>query len=224
MKIKLALLAFAITISAMASCSTFAQGRDSPIGMKNQKPRISATEWRHMYFAGVSKQPVNQIDLSEGQISGLLSLINTTAAISSGTAIEPQYLINSKGTTPWLAMYALVHIQDPEALSLVASGKSRIYVPSKFIRSAFGDHINWPRAMLKKYDLSLGQYHVFAIPFLVHRDSPPIGTLSRSMKAPDGSLEIFGVHELLDGNPERLLKEFAELASFIKTNRADALR
>ena len=75
---------------------------------KTEHDGISATQWKHMYFAGISKQPINQINLSEAQTGGLLSMINLQAVISSGTAIEPEYLINQKGTTAWLAMYALV--------------------------------------------------------------------------------------------------------------------
>jgi hypothetical protein len=121
-------------------------------------------------------------------------------------------------------MYALVQVNDPEALSLIANGQSRIHVPPSFIRGAFGEHINWPKEMLEKYDIALGEYHAFAIPFLVHNSVTQIGSLSQSMKAPDGSLEIFGVHELAEGNPEGLLKEFSELSTFIKENRADAIQ
>lgn len=185
---------------------------------------MSATEWRHMYFIGITKQPVDQINLNEGQMGGLLSMINLAAVISSGVAIEPQYLINKKGTTAWLAMYALILTKDPEALSLIASGKSRIHVPANFIHEAFSDHINWPKEMLKKYDVSLDNHHTFAIPFLAHKDVTDIGSFSQSMKAPDGSLEIFGVREFVEGNPEGLLKDFSELVSFIKRNRPDAIQ
>lgn len=194
------------------------------MSQKTEKRGMSATEWRHMYFIGISRQPINQINLNEAQMSGLLSMIKLNAVISSGTAIEPQYLINKKGTTTWLAMYALVQANDPQALSLIANGQSRIHVPEKFIRGAFGDHINWPRKMLEKYDITLGEYRVFAIPFLVHTSVTQIGSLSQSMKAPDGSLEIFGVHEFMEGNPEGLLIEFHKLANFIKKNRAGAIQ
>ena len=190
----------------------------------DEKSGMSAAQWRHMYFAGISKQVIYQIDLSEPQISGLLSMINLNAVISNGAAIEPQHLINEKGTTPWLAMYALVQLNDPEALNLIANGKSRIHVPSTFIRNAFGNHINWPADMLSKYDLSLGEYRMFAIPFLVYKDVRTMGSLSQSIKAPDGSMEIFGVHEMVEGNPKALLKDCAELAGFIKEHRADALQ
>ena len=202
-------------LSVTLSCLSLAQEKDSSMNDKTEKLGMSATEWKHMYFAGISKLPVNQINLNEAQMSGILSMINLNAVISSGTAIEPQYLINQKGTTPWLAMYALVQVNN---------GKSRIHVPSKFIHGAFGEHINWPKEMLAKYDLTLGEYQTFAIPFLVHKDVTEIGSLTQSMKAPDGSLEIFGVHELVEGNPEGLLKEFADLASFIKEKRTDAIQ
>lgn len=190
----------------------------------SKKLGMSATEWRHMYFAGISRRPINEINLSEGQMSGLLSMAGAAAVISSGAAIEPQYLINEKGTTPWLAMYALVQASDPEALSLIANGKSRIHVPSEFIHGAFGTHINWPKEILEKYDVTLGACRAFAIPFLVHNSLTQVGGLSQSMKAPDGSLEIFGVYEFSEDKPEGLLKDFSDLASFIKENRADAIQ
>lgn len=211
-------------LSVMWTCLSFAQEKDPSMDEKTEEVGVSATEWRHLYFAGVSKQPIDEINLTEAQVSGLLSMVDLNAAISSGTAIEPQYLINRKGTTPWLAMYALVHVNDPEALGLIANGKSRIHVPPNFIRGAFGTHINWPKEILKKYDLTVGEYRVFAIPFLVHKSVSKIGSFTQSMKAPDDSLEIFGVHELIEGDPEGLLKEFSELAAFIKEKRADAIQ
>lgn len=66
---------------------------------KIQKSGVYGTEWRHMYFAGISKQPINQINLTEGQVSGLLSMIKLNAVISSGTAIEPQYPIKDDART-----------------------------------------------------------------------------------------------------------------------------
>lgn len=221
---KFTTVVIAALLSVLGPSLSFAQEKNSPMDKKTEKRGMSATEWRHMYFAGISRQPINQINLNEAQMSGLLSMINQKAVISSGTAIEPQYLINKKGTTAWLAMYALVRANDPQALSLIANGQSRIHVPAGFIRGAFGEHINWPKKMLEKYDIALGEYRVFAIPFLVHTNVTQIGNLSQSMKAPDGSLEIFGVHEFIEGNPEALLKEFYGLANFIKKNRVDAIQ
>lgn len=191
---------------------------------KPEEPNVSATEWRHMYFAGISKCSIQEINLTEVQVSGLLSIIDLNAVISSGAAIEPQYLINSKGTTPWMAMYAFVLINDSEALALIASGKLRVHVPPDFIRGAFGAHINWPKKIIEKYDLVMGAYRLFTIPFLVHNSANQMGRLSQSMKAPDGSLEIFGIYEFNESNPEGSLKELSELASFIKEYRPDAIQ
>ena len=190
----------------------------------NEKTEISALEWKHMCFAGISKQPINDIHLSEDQIGDLLSMINLDSVISSGTAIEPQHLINEKGTTAWLAMYALVVTNDPESLNLIADGKTRIHIPIDLISSAFANHINWPATMLEKYDLSLGDYRPFAIPFLVHKSVTNIGELSQSMKTPDGSLEIFGIYEFSETDPEGLLKKYAQLTTFIKKERKDAIQ
>ena len=191
---------------------------------KPEEPYVSAIEWRHMYFAGISKRPIQEINLAEVQVSGLLSLIGLNAVISNGAAIEPQFLINSKGATPWVAMYAFVLINDPEALTLIANGKLGVHVPPDFIRGAFGTHINWPKKIIEKYDLVMGAYRLFAIPFLVHNSANQMGRLSQSMKAPDGSLEIFGIYEFNESNPEGSLKELSELASFIKEHRPDAIQ
>lgn len=222
MKLKNLMVGMAFFV--VVPCVSSAQERDASMEVKSENPGMAAAEWRHMYFAGISNRRINEVNLTEAQVSGLLSMVNVTAAISSGTAIEPQYLINTKGTTPWLAMYALVQAKDPTALSLIAKGKSRIHVPPSVIRGAFGEHINWPKEMLEQYDLSLGEYHLFAIPFLLHNSVGEVGNLSQSMKAPDGSLEVFNVNEFTEENPEGLLKVFSELTAFIKENRMDAIQ
>ena len=181
----------------------------------------SATEWRHMYFTGISKGNLNEIDLSEAQVQGLLSMVSVGPSISNGAAIEPKYLINSKGATPWLAIFALVHAKQPSALSVIAEGKSRIHVPTKFVRGVFNSHNNWPPEMLAKYDITLDGYNIFVIPFLIHTSANPVSNFSQSMKAPDGSLEIFNVNEFSSENPEELLIEISGLVKFIKENRPD---
>jgi len=181
----------------------------------------SATEWRQMYFIGISKGSPNEIDLSEGQIKGLLSMVNVGPAISNGAAIKPENLINSKGTTPWLAMFALVHAKQPSALPIIAEGKSRIHIPAQFINDIFNSHNNWPPEMLAKYDLKVKGYNTFVIPFLIHSSANPVGNLSQSMKAPDGSLEIFNVNEFSDTLPEGLLVQISDIVEFIKENRPD---
>ena len=189
----------------------------------NQQVEVSATDWRHMCFAGISKKTINDIDLSEEQIAALLSMVELNSVISSGTAIEIQHIINEKGTTAWAAMHALVMANDQEAFNLIASGETRIHIPSDFIRSVFDNHINWPTELLEKYDLSLGEYRPFIIPFLVHKSVTHIGNLTESLKAPDGSLEIFGVYHFSAEQPEHLLKELSELVTFINSERQDAI-
>ncbi|WP_370980433.1 hypothetical protein [Agaribacterium sp. ZY112] len=181
----------------------------------------SATEWRHMYFIGISKEDPNDIDLSEGQIQDLLSMVNVGPAISNGAAIQPKYLINSKGTTPWLAMFALVSAKQASALTIIAEGKSRVHVPTKFISDNFNSHNNWPTDIFSKYDTHLDGYNTFIIPFLIHSSANAVSHLSQSMKAPDGSLEIFNVNEFSEESPEDLLIEVSELVTFINENRPD---
>jgi hypothetical protein len=41
------------------------------------------------------------------------------------------------------------------------------------------------------------------------------------MKAPDGSFEIFGIHEFNESTPERLLAEVEGIIEFIKEKRPD---
>lgn len=207
----------AIFVSAIF-ISTVAQGKEV-----TDKTEIgsSATEWRHMYFIGISKGSPNEIDLSEGQVQGLLSMVNVGPAISNGAAIKPEYLINSKGTTPWLAMFALVHAKQPSALPIIAEGKSGIHIPTQFISGTFNSHNNWPPEMLAKYDMKLEGYNTFVIPFLIHSSANPVSNLSQSMKAPDGSLEIFNVNEFSEKSPEELLDKISDIVKFIKENRPD---
>jgi len=185
---------------------------------------ISAIHWRPLYFAGISKQRIDKLNLEEAQIAALLSMINIESGISSGTPIEVPYLINEQGVTAWSAMYALTISHDDTDLPLIATGKKRVHIPSEFMRSVYEKHVNWPADMLAKYDLSLGKYRPFAIPFLVHNSVSGIENLTESLKAPDGSLEIFGVYEFSESDPEALLKNYAELTTFIKTERQDAIR
>ena len=184
----------------------------------------SATEWRQMYFIGISKNNPKEIDLSEGQVKGLLSMVSVGPAISNGAAVDPKFLINSKGTTPWLAMFALVYAKQPSALSVIAEGKSRIHVPTKFVSNVFNSHNNWPSEMFEKYDMTLEGYNIFVIPFLIHSSASPVSNLSQSMKAPDGSLEIFNVNEFSSESPEELLVQVSGLVKFIKENRPDVVQ
>ena len=181
----------------------------------------SASEWRHLYFTGISRVPPQDISLSIEQMQALLSMVNAPAAISCPRAIDPQYLINEKGTTPWLALYALLATRDPQALTAVAEGQSAIQVPAEFLAGTFHSHVNWPAEMLARYDLNLDGFYLFAIPFLLHRDAPAVTDLSQSAKSPDGQLEIFNIQEFRDEFPEQCLLEFGMLVKFIQSKRPD---
>lgn len=181
----------------------------------------SATEWRHMYFTGITKGDVAEINLSEQMVHALLSMVGAAPSISTGAAVEPQYLLNAKGATPWLIMFAMVHTSQRDALSIIAEGKTRINIPTKYLSTGFNNHINWPNDVLSKYDLSLEGHKVFVIPFIVHINLMEIKEFSQSMKAPDGSLEIFTVGEFNSESPELLLADLSQLLDFIKSNRPD---
>jgi len=181
----------------------------------------SATEWKNMYFLGISKNDPSSLNLSEGQIRGLLSMVKVGPAVSTGAAIEPSFLMNTKGVTPWLALYTLIYTKKPEALGVIARGESAINIPGSYLNGLFASHVHWPKNIISKYNLELEGYKPFIIPFMLHKDSPPVGSFTQSMKAPDGSLEIFGIHEFNESNPERLFAEVEGIIEFIKEKRPD---
>lgn len=118
-------------------------------------------------------------------------------------------------------MYAITYANDPGAFGVVAAGGARVHILADVLARAFTGHINWPSSMLQQYDYSVDGYTLFLIPFLVHVGVERIGTFEQSMKAPDGGLEIFGVHAFFETNPQALLQEYVSLADFIKMNRPD---
>ena len=189
---------------------------------KNEKQSKGLVgEWRYMYFFGISKSKVNEIDLSEGMVKSLLSMVGVKFAISTGAAIDPRYIINKKGLTVWMDMHVLLSVQQPESLELVTQKRASLTIPSDYLNSTYINHINWPSQMLTKYDITLESYNLFVIPFLVSTTMGKPQNLSQSMKAPDGSLEIFGVYEFLHENPEGMLVDISDIINFIKKNRPD---
>lgn len=181
----------------------------------------SVTEWRQMYFLGISKHDPSSLNLTEGQIRGLLSMVKVGPAVSTGAAIEPLFLMNTKGVTPWLALYTLIYTKKPDALGVIARGESAINIPGGYLNGLFKNHVHWPKNLISKYNLELEGYKPFIIPFMLHKDSPPVGSFSQSMKAPDGSLEIFGIHEFNESKPESLLAEVEGIIEFIREKRPD---
>lgn len=179
---------------------------------------MPALDWRFMYFSGFTKAPVKEIDLSSSLVKSLLSKVGVGAAISTGAAVEPRYIINSKGMPVWLALLAGTYISQPDALEKIHAGKMGITMPASYLNEVYGEHVNWPKPMIMKYDLSLGEHNLFIIPFLIPKDGSKLTQLSRSMQAPDGSFEIIALHEFHDSHPEAMLVQLAGLTKYIKEN------
>lgn len=187
-----------------------------------EEQKMSIYEWRDFYFAGVTKKPVSEIYLQQGPMLGLLSMIGVSSGIANGTAIEPKFILNKKGATPWYAMYASVYANDPNKLSKISSGDGLIYLPNN-LHTSFQGHVNWPGEMIGKYALELGEYRVFVIPFLMPRANSNYKTMPQSMISPDNTMEIFGVYEFNTEDPEAFLRDIQELVDFIKSERPDAI-
>lgn len=181
----------------------------------------SATEWRHLYFYGISKQSPELIDLPKDMVLSLLSMQKMDSALSTGALVEPEYLFNTKGVSAWLAMYALVSMKDESALESLKTEGGALYLPSQYIHNALGKNSAWPKEMLARHELKLKGYHLFVLPFLVPSKSASYSKMVQSLKSPDGSLEIMGITEFDEKNPERLLVEFELLIKFIRKERKD---
>lgn len=198
--------------------TTPSQGQGSPATNFS-----SATAWRGMYFVAVTRKKPSDIDLPQELMSGLLSSINARSAVYTGAAIEPQYLINAKGTTAWIAMWASIAAANPALLQSLGKGPGLAWVSPAWMNKAFGQHVNWPEKMLRAHNLALGEYKLVAIPFLVPDKGMALKDMARSARMRDGSLEVFGFYEFNENNPEALLVSFETLVNFIKKERPDLL-
>ncbi len=182
---------------------------------------VSATNWKHLYFYGITKKPVREISLNQQMVQSLIGMVGIQASVNTGAAIDPKYMFNEKGVTPWLAMYTVLYAKKPELLTDVASGNGLAFVPNEFLEKIFVSHNNWPQELFGKYDIKFEGFNVFILPFMVHKNTKFDLNLQQSMKAPDGSLEIFGVSEFNESNPEGLLSEIEATIKFIKENGPD---
>ncbi|UGQ45891.1 hypothetical protein [Massilia endophytica] len=211
---------------AFISGLTQAAGMDTHSQREHSQPTnfSSATAWRGMYFIAVTKKKPGEIDLSQELMSGLLSSINARSAIYTGAAIEPQYLINAKGTTAWIGMWAFITHANPELLKSLGNGPGLAWVTPAWMNKAFGNHINWPEKMLRSHKLELRDYKLVAIPFLLPNNGLALKNMTQSIKAPDGSVEVFGFHEFDETNPEALLVAHERVARFIEKERPDLLK
>ena len=191
--------------------------------MNQNAPEVSATDWEHLYFYGLTKFPLNEVGLNQNMAQALIRMVGVNASVSTGALIDPKYMLNQKGTTPWIAMYALLTMKQPELLTDVHKGTAAAFVPNQAIEPIFVNHINWPTELLSQYNIELEGFNVFILPFMVPKGSQYNLSFAQSMKAPDGSLEIFGVNKFNENEPESLLHNIQSTLDFIKQNRPDVV-
>lgn len=184
-------------------------------------PNESATEWEHLYFYGLTKSPVQQVGLNQNMAQGLISMVGVKASVSTGALIEPKFMLNQKGLTPWLAMHLILTTNQPSLLADVSKGSAAAFVPNDLIEKIFVNHINWPKELLSQYNIEIEGYNVFTLPFIVPKGANYNLSFGQSMKAPDGSLEIFGVGKFDENKPEKLLSNIQGTLEFIKEKRPD---
>lgn len=182
---------------------------------------VSATEWEHLYFYGLTKFPLGQVGLKQNMAQGLIGMVGVKASVSTGALLDPKYMLNKKGLTPWLAMHLLLTTQQPALIADVSKGTAAAFVPNGAIEQVFVNHINWPKELLSQYNIELEGYNVFILPFLVPKGTAYDLSFPQSMKAPDGSLEIFGVGKFDEDRPEKLLANIQGTLEFIKEQRPD---
>jgi hypothetical protein len=167
-----------------------------------------AVAWNHFYLWGVTSKLPAEIELQTQQLQALLGAIGAEASISSLAALEPRYLINPKGTTPWTMLFVYAFMNDKDALAAVAQGKAAVCMPAQGMLATFNSHVAWPQSVLDKYPFDFGKHTAFIIPFIRFGTAPVPRPLPQSLKSPDGSIEIMGVAEFNEQRPEALLALF----------------
>lgn len=175
----------------------------------------SLSEWRQWYFVGFSRDNPKTVSLSAEQLQALFGLVGIESALSCGAALDPRLIINQKGTTVWILLFLMPLYNDKSALAAVASGQSSVFVPEESVRDAFASHINWPAEILARHPIELENGHLFVIPFLTHKDQTQPTPLERSLRSPDGALEILSCMQLDDSNPEAMMQHLAEVRAII---------
>lgn len=148
-------------------------------------------------------------------------MLGVKASVSTGALIDPKYMLNKKGLTPWLAMHFLLATKQPSLIADVSKGAAAAFVPNDAIEQIFVNHINWPKELLSQYNLEIEGRNVFILPFLVPKGAIYTLNFAQSMKAPDGSLEIFGVGQFDENHPEKLLANIQGTLEFLKEHRPD---
>jgi hypothetical protein len=171
-----------------------------------------AEDWKQYYFWGVSKTAPSALSLEIGQMQALLGTVRAECAIVSLAALEPKHLINHKGTTAWILLFVYALMNEKEALRAVAEGSQALFMERSRVHGAFGAHVNWPASLLEKYHADFGDHWPFVIPFARHRESPAPMQLTQSLRSPSGAMEIMGVAEFSDTQPEALLALFHQFS------------
>lgn len=189
--------------------------------MSEGAAEVLATEWEHLYFYGLTKFPINEVGLKQNMAQGLIGMVGVKAAVSTGALIDPRYMLNKKGLTPWLAMHVLLTTKQPALITDVSKGTAAAFVPNDAIEQIFVNHINWPKELLSNYNIEIEGHNVFILPFLVSKGTTYNLNFPQSMKAPDGSLEIFGVGKFDENQPEKLLANIQGTLEFIRESRPD---
>ncbi|MCO7223519.1 hypothetical protein [Pleionea sp. CnH1-48] len=187
----------------------------------NEAVEVSATEWEHLHFYGITSYPLSEVGLNQQMAQGLINMVGAGASICTGALIAPKFLINQKGTTPWLAMFALLAARQPALLQDIHKGEAAAFIPNDILESLFIDHNNWPAQLWSQYNIELKGFNVFVLPFLVPKGSAYNLHFEQSMKAPDGSLEVFGANVFDENQPEKLLLELQSILEFINLHRPD---
>lgn len=165
-------------------------------------------DWKLYYFWGLSSTKPSALTLQQQQMQALLSAVGADCALSSLGALEPRYLINHKGTTVWILLLLYALMNEKEALSAVANGTSSLFMQAARVHGAFGTHVNWPDHLLQQYCADFGGHWPFVIPFVRHQAASAPMQLAQSLRSPDGVMEIMGVAEFSDQQPEALLAVF----------------
>lgn len=175
------------------------------------------TDFKDYYFIGTSHAPAAQMSLNPSQIQGLMTVIQAPAAIVSCLPVDPLLAINAKGFTAWQLMFALVKLKNPEDIDRLAKQETSIYIPRPMLEGGVGNFNKWPTELLEKFDFSLDSAHLFILPFSIHTSASEPRNLTESLKSPDGSLEILGLHEFSHDHPSRLLAIAENVAKFVRS-------
>ncbi len=177
---------------------------------------MSIENWNFYYFIFISKKPRAEFALETNSLAALLQSVGVGAAITSPAVMHPAHLINHKGVTPWIALYAAIKMNNPSDLEAAQSGKALLIKPAHYLSSIFESHVNWPKEMIEKYDLNPAPKYLLLLPFLVHKDAAQPKRMTQILNSPDGQLSVYGFREFDDNNPEKLLVECAAMVEFYK--------